>query len=123
MLDVEHTPCPSESTLHLVSDEEYAMFVADSAQPLQESRWSRNVTTFAKHGLDDDRRGVRRCRLLSEHQFQLVKRGADKLRLLRSRSGAEMMPIREQRGQRSRLAHHPVSDKGICLMNVMRNGP
>ena len=97
------------------------MFIADGAQSLQESRWSRNVTTLAEHRLDDDRRGVRRCRLLSEHQFQLVKRGAYKLRLVRSRSGAEMMPIRERRSQHSRLADHPVSDKGTRLMSGMRN--
>jgi hypothetical protein len=89
------------------------MFVADGAQPSQESQRSRDVTAFAQHGLDDDRRGVRRCRLPREQQFQLVKRGTNKLGLVRSRSGAEMMPIRgtSRCDQRSRLAEHPVSDK------------
>ena len=47
ILDIEHASCPSKSTLDLVGDEEYAMFIADGAQPLQESRRSRDVTTFA----------------------------------------------------------------------------
>lgn len=123
ILDVKHPSCPSESTLHLVGDEEYAMPIADATQPLQESRWSRDVTTFAEHRFDNDRCGVRRCRLLSEQQFQLVKRCADKLRLVRSRDGAEMMPIRERRGQRSRLVDHPISDKETRSMSRTRNGP
>lgn len=59
IFNVKHASCPAEATLHLVDDEQQAMFVADGTQSFQESWWRRNVATFAQNGLNDNRRGVR----------------------------------------------------------------
>ncbi len=58
IFEIEHASRPSEPTLHLVDDEQQTMFVADGAQPLQESWRRRDVPTFSQHRLDDDRGGV-----------------------------------------------------------------
>ena len=89
------------------------MFVANRTQPLQERRRCRDVAAFAQHGLDDDRRGVRWGGLLREQELQLIQRSAHQLRVVATRRGVKMMPVREWRSQHTRLAGHPHQKIGI----------
>lgn len=70
----------SNTTLHLVGNEQDAMFIANIAQALHEGRWDGDVTSLTEYGLQDDGCRIARRRLLRQRESELVQRLRDKLR-------------------------------------------
>ena len=94
-----HPPGAPDAALHLVEDEQYPVRVAPLAQPGEEGGRRGDVAALAEHGLDDERRRVRRRRLLLEHEVELVERAVDaepgRLRLVWKRRGEAARHVRK----------------------------
>ncbi len=69
------------------------MLIAYLAQATQELGWGRDVAALAKHGLNDNRRGVGRGCLLCKQQLELVQRVRGKYAAGRSDWEVGLVPV------------------------------
>ncbi len=74
MLNSEHLAGAGKTALHLIGDQQNAMFVADRAQRRQQFRRRRDETAFTLHRLDDDGRHLGRIDIGLEEKFQCLQR-------------------------------------------------
>ena len=56
MLGCEHLSRATHTALNFIEHKQYAVFVADAAQPFKKTLRRRHITALALHRLDDDRR-------------------------------------------------------------------
>ena len=105
VLDREHAPGATESTLDLVGDQDDAVAVAQAPQPPQQLGRRRIEPAFAQHRLDDDRCHARRVHIRLEQLLERLQRMLERDAVIQHRVG-QVVDLRQHRPKAGLVGLH-----------------